>query len=250
MVMKSSTYARRVLATLVAATLLFFAGSSQALAVNPTAKSKFKKPVVKTFVWEQTPTVSLSADEVYVQWLVVLYNPNKTAYGEFPTIRITARDAEGRILASEEETLMSLPPRRSIAMSSQLSARKVPASVTAAVVDGDFKASKSKPAAYKPFPATNLGIDLLPLGGFDLSGEVTNPFSTAQDVGVTVAVKDAAGNIIGGAQAYLDGLQPKVPTPFFIEDVWTWANGAPVSAEAFVGPRGMNNAWDKVAAKK
>lgn len=217
---------------------------------TPLAKQVFKKPIVKHFAWQSYPVISLGSDEVFTRWIVVIYNPNKRAYGEYPTFRIVAKDAAGRLLASEEETLTGLIPGGKVAVSSQISTRVIPATVEAQIVDGDFVKTKAKPSSFRQFITSNIGI--IPISGdeFDLSGEVTNPYPTAQNVAITIAVKNIDGQVIGGNTTYLDKIQPNQVTPFYAESTWTWANGTPVTYEAFVAPRTFLDPWTTNALKK
>ena len=50
----------------------------------------------------------------YLYCGVVLYNPNKTIACEFPTYRITARDSDGIILGTTDQTLSILYPEQTV----------------------------------------------------------------------------------------------------------------------------------------
>ncbi len=230
-------------------------GVVPAQATTPAAKKKVKQPVIEAFGWDR---YSVSDPEPYggcTGWLAVVRNPNKKALLNVVSIRVTARDENGRILGTEEDVMtLGLPPQRSVAREDFLCTQgeKPPATMTVSVIPNersDFVATKAKPRAFKPFPTTNVGWFITP-DGVEMSGEVTNLFTRPQDVEVVVALQDTAGNIIGGGTATLKGLRRKDPTPFFIEDNWTWLDGVPVTAKAYASPNGYPNPYEKVASSK
>jgi hypothetical protein len=244
-------YSLRSLAALVA--VAFLMSAVPAHATTPTAKAKLKDPVITALGWDRYDLTDPEEFGGCTQYLFVIKNPNKKALISFPEVRVTARDANGRILGTEEVVTESLAPRRSAGWDDIICSRQAPSTVTATVIPSDrsdFVPTKAKQRAFKPFPATNVGWSAFPSGDVEISGEVTNLFATPQDVRVTVALEDAAGNVVGGGTQTLDGLRRNDPTPFFIEDNIAWLDGVPVVARAYVNPNDYPGIYEKVASKR
>lgn len=82
-------------------------------------------------VIESATNVSSSAfdGKFYVQWVAVLKNPNVGLFGTFPTVVVTARDAQGVVLGTDDQVLESIPPGATIAFASQILATAQPAKI-------------------------------------------------------------------------------------------------------------------------
>lgn len=202
-----------------------------------------KKPVVTSLAWQAQPVIG---GEVFTQYVFVMRNPNSHALAEFPTVRLVARDAAGRIIASESQTMMMLPPSHSLAFSGQLATGSVIHSLTAQFIKANWIVSKPSPSKYRPLTTVNLAFVPQGLTGLSVSGEISNPYAqTLAEASVTAVFKDAAGNVVGGGQAYVDVVAGHGLTPFIVDSNSTWSNALPASVEVYVSP--WSPSWDQWA---
>lgn len=185
--------------------------------------------------------------ESYAHWAAVLTNPNDTFYGAFPTVTVTARDAAGTVMATEQQVLAALPPATSIAWAGQLSVQGVPASIEVTYADVEWHPTQTTAADYPPFTATGVqmtGDDF----SRDVVGELTNPYAAVVDeMAVTALYRDAAGTLIGGTTGFVSGLPANGSVPFSLMEYGGAAT--PASIEIWAVPwSGGPEVWNQLAA--
>jgi len=155
---------------------------------------------------------------VYVHWVAVVKNPNPDVYGIFPVLRVTARDAAGKVLATDDQTLGELPPGMTIAFSSQLDTKEKPAKVEVAYSKIEWHDTKTKASEYKAFSAKGVTFRKNDYGGIKIAGDITNPFPAALDgMAVTALLRDATGKLIGGGTTFTEVLPASGTQPFDLD---------------------------------
>jgi hypothetical protein len=154
----------------------------------------------------------------YVEYGFVLRNPNADYGAESPVVRITALDAKGGVLGTEDQTLFQVYPGQTLAFGSQVDPNgKKPAKVTFEVIppgDNWEPADQMEPAGFKPFQITGLKANKSDFQTA-FTGMLTNPNSTAFDtVAVTVLLRDKHGKIKIGYTAFPDHVAAGGKVPF------------------------------------
>jgi hypothetical protein len=84
-------------------------------------------------------------------WTVVLKNPNVEYFARRPTVRITARDSAGQVLASKDKTFPEILPGGELAYSDDLDVTTAPSKVEFKPLDSSFEQTDSRLADYARF---------------------------------------------------------------------------------------------------
>lgn len=156
-------------------------------------------------------------DKNYLYHGIILYNPNESIAYTFPKYRVTARDAEGILLGTSEQTLSIIYPGQTCAFSFQsFQCEEEPSDVQVEVLDPKEYhirnvSTLSKPT-YQPFEIINFAIR-----DDKLVGEVSNPNDYDYDrISVTVIFRDENNNICGGNTTFVNDLNANSTVPFDI----------------------------------
>ena len=162
-----------------------------------------------------------SGNSSYLFYGFLLKNPNEDFGLSFPTIRITAKSADGTILGTDDVVLQDIYPNQTIAAGSQaFSIETAPDIVEFEVL---------APEEHNIIKADNMDIkDFVPLTvenvnakkdkyGADFLGEVVNNNQTDfESVAVTIIFRDKDGKIVGGYSTYTKSVQANGRLPFKI----------------------------------
>jgi hypothetical protein len=187
-------------------------GSTGAAAGRSNEAKQF---IIRETAYYASPS-SIQSSTVFVLWTAVIENPNTDFYGEFPTITITARDANGLVIGTEDQVLNELPPGGTVAFSSQMTATKVPATVGFSAAKTRWQRTDTKPSDYPAF--TSRGISVTPTDTpsvYTVTGEIVNPYGSEVDqLSVTALFRDASGKLLGGAGEFLNNLPARGSRPF------------------------------------
>lgn len=144
-----------------------------------------------------------------------VYNPNKDLVVEFPTIRITARDANGALLGTEDQTLSVIYPEQDFVHGFQaFEVEEIPETVEfEALKPEEYNLSKaSVKEEYKPLEAVNVAVR-----SNKIVGEVNNPNNrNFENSVVTVICKNKAGEVVGIETTFVDDVKAGGNTPFEI----------------------------------
>ena len=149
----------------------------------------------------------------YVYYGVVLHNPNEDIAIQFPSFRVTARDADGILLGTEDQTLSIIYPGETVAHGFL-----------------GFKVDE-EPATYEvqmlPFPdygvlkkgqytpTEKLEVINYAMRDSKIVGEINNPNNRSFDtVAVTVIYRDSEGNIVFGDSTFVSDVAANSTTPF------------------------------------
>lgn len=146
---------------------------------------------------------------------VKVHNPNTDLAILYPTIRITARDASGALLGTQDQTLSTIYPQQDFWYSGQLlQVDEAPSSVEFTIVQPDdysiVSASTLEHPAFTPLLVVNTAMR-----SDRLVGEVINKNDFDLDMIVVAAVfRNEDGDIIGGESTFVDKLPSSGSVPF------------------------------------
>lgn len=174
-------------------------------------ESASKEPVLPLEIKEY----GYSVHGDYLYYSVCLHNPNEKYYIEFPTFRITARDAGGVLLGTEDQVLHSIYPQEDVWYAFLgFEVEEEPASVTVeALTPEDWNVSdvsKAKHPDYIPLSVINYAKR-----GDKIVGEIQNDndYEISQVV-LSVVYRDNDGKLLGGDGTFVDDLPAKGTAPF------------------------------------
>ncbi len=170
---------------------------------------------------ENAYVVSLERSGYEIQYALSIKNPNKERGVEFPTVRITARDAEGAVLGTEDivEALI-LPDSVLNSAGSAMTVESEPATVDFEILppdDYNWIAPEKITVAGEPLIVEN------PVKREDqIVGEISNPNDfDIESVSVVVFFRDDNGKLVGGESGNVDDVKANGKTPF---EVWLYMN--------------------------
>ena len=179
------------------------------------AKSNELQPIeVKDFGW----TLSESG---YLHYGIILYNPNEKTVYDYPSFRITAKDANGVVLGTEDQTLSIIYPDETMGYAFQsFECSEMPTDVQVEVLDSeDYKirdVSTLNRPEHQPFEIVNATMR-----ENKIVGEIINhdTYDYGQ-VAVSVIFRDNAGKIVGGTTTFVDNLKANGTVPFDLDEIW------------------------------
>ena len=146
---------------------------------------------------------------------VNVHNPNTDLAILYPTVRITARDASGALLGTQDQTLSTIYPQQDFWYSGQLlQVDEAPSSVEFTIVQPDdyniVSASTLEQSTFTP-----LSVESTAMHSERLVGEVVNKNNFDLDmIVVAVVFRNEDGDIIGGESTFVDKLPSSGSVPF------------------------------------
>lgn len=165
-------------------------------------------------------SIDTSGSYVVINYAVKIKNPNKDYAVEFPSIRITARAADGTILKTDERVLSFMDADEIILYAGEtLYEGKKPNSVDISVSNPDygFRPKDEKKASQAQFSISNVSVNK---GSYDrtFTGEITNNSSEDLMSAAVIVIFKRGGKMIGGATSYVDTLKSGATIPFEVRD--------------------------------
>jgi hypothetical protein len=150
----------------------------------------------------------------YVQYGIVIRNPNTAFAGDFVSIDIQMDGKSGQILGVDNQVLGMIFPGQTLAWGGQADPNgKKPSKITFSVSVGSdnwYEAGSTAVTdkAYEPFEITRTHVGKDSIGSPVVTGLLENPNDTPFDsIAVSVILKDASGKIVGGYTDYVDNVQ-------------------------------------------
>lgn len=146
---------------------------------------------------------------------VKVHNPNTDLAILYPTVRITARDAGGALLGTQEQTLSTIYPQQDFWYSGQLlQVDEAPSSIEFTIVQpDDYNIVPASTLEQSTF--TSLSVESTAMHSERLVGEVVNKNDFDLDMIVVAAVfRNENGDIIGGESTFVDKLPSSGSVPF------------------------------------
>lgn len=152
-------------------------------------------------------------DGKWLYYYVTLHNPNEDIAIDLPSFRITARDANGVLLGTEDQTLSIIYPGQDFTHGVQaFSVDEVPEIVEFEVLEPEEYNLKKASVLdeYIPLEVVNAGAR-----SDKVMGEISNPNSYDIDSAIVVAIcKNKAGEIIDINTTFVDDVKAGTNTPF------------------------------------
>lgn len=182
-------------------------------AQNTTGKSEALPHEVKEFAY--------AMNGEYLYYAVVIHNPNMDYALDYPTFRVTARDAEGILLGTEDQTLSIIYPGQDFSYAFQaFHVDEVPSTVDIEIIPPESHNIRVpetlKRPEYTPMTVVNTAMRG---SGMEsrIVGEVRNDNDYTYDNAiVTVFFRDAEGKLIAGESTFIDNVSAHSTTPFEI----------------------------------
>ncbi|MGE5596766.1 MAG: FxLYD domain-containing protein [Hyphomicrobiales bacterium] len=178
-----------------------------------------------------------SDDTTYVWWFAEIENPNDDLLGEFASVSATARGADGKVLATSDQTFWAIAPGGTVHFATQLTVTGgQPATVEIEPLEADWRESKAGPSSFPEFTTTGVTSRADSFGYYRVTGEIVNPYAAAVDsVAVTAILRDASGKAIGGGTTYVDTLPAGGRRPFDLGTI-SKPNGTVATVDVYVTP--------------
>ena len=153
--------------------------------------------------------------ETYAYYGFQLHNPNTATGAYLPKVRITGRDAEGKVLGTDEQALMYVGPNETAAFGSVLSyGDSVPASIEFEIVSAEtVDGSQMQYASPSELDITGTS-EQKDTFSTKVVGEITNNSDTAQSMTAVTVLLRKEGKIVYGMTTYVNDLAPGTTVPF------------------------------------
>lgn len=158
-----------------------------------------------------------NGDYSHIRYAVKIENPNAGYAVEFPTITITAKDADGKILSTDERVLNSIAADDTIYYGDEISYEgEEPTTVDISVSNNDRNFEKQDDSEYvkqSDFVVSNISENV---GSYNTkyTGEVTNNSSVDFDTVAVIIIYKQSEKIVGGDIEYVDDLMAGATKPF------------------------------------
>ena len=197
---------KKLLAIALTATMLF----SFAACGGGTQESKKDEKKELELVDSGYGIVNIDSD-VYMYWGATVKNPNKDYALEYPTINITAKDSDGKVITTEEQTLFTIAPEDTVSYGFQLDCNgKKPDKVEFKTDSGDFiEFNEETMVRSSNLKVSNTDKTTGDFGEVTFTGEIENSSENDLDqVAVTVIAKKGK-KIVFGSTTFVDNLGSK-----------------------------------------
>lgn len=230
--------------------MLCMSCSANKVSQQPVARQSEPQPqqfiiAESAYILDQSP---YEPDKVYVQWVAVIRNPNAEFFGVFPAISITARDAQGNVLGTEDQVLHQLPPGKTIAFGGQITASARPEKIEISPTKVEWHRTKTTPADYPPFETQKVTLKSNGQLGFTITGEIMNPYKkNVEQLAVTALFRDETGRLTGGWQTFVESVPANGTRPFQINALTAPQNVAKVEVLASTW---LPTNWNELATAK
>lgn len=157
-----------------------------------------------------------SGDWAHVPYAVQIQNPNSDYAVEFPTITITAKDADGKILSTDEQVLNSIAADDTIIYGNDIFYEgDVPSIVDISVSNKERNFKTQDDDEYvkqSDFVVSNISEND---GMFKkYTGEISNNSEVDFDTVAVIVIYKSGDSIIGGEVTYVDDLMANSTKPF------------------------------------
>lgn len=153
----------------------------------------------------------------YLYVAVVLHNPNPNYCVEFPAFRVTARDADGLLLGSNDQVLSVIYPQQDFCYAGQMfKVDDVPATIDfEALAPNDYNIVKPQNLDHPNYDP--LSIISSVIREDRAMGELNNSNNFDIDSAIVAIVyRDESGQIVGGDSTFISNVSASNSTPFDI----------------------------------
>lgn len=160
-----------------------------------------------------------SVDESgYVHYGFGLENPNENYEAQFPVITITGRDADGKIVFSDDQTLSFLNAKGTCHFASQAGNGNVPDTVEFTVSVSSYNWVENANQYPDIYTVSNTNVVKGSYGTTSFTGEVTvnKEWSDVTMIAVSVILRNDTGEIVYGDLTFVDNPVEGQTKPFEI----------------------------------
>lgn len=152
----------------------------------------------------------------YLNYGIILHNPNQTIAYDYPVFRISAYDSDGILLGTEDITLSIIYPSQTFAYAFQsFKCEKEPTDVQVEVLDSEKRNIRNVSTLNRPNHVP-FEISYATKRDDKLVGEVVNPnkdYDYSQ-VSVSVIFRDDDNKICGGNTTFINNVKATSTVPF------------------------------------
>lgn len=111
-------------------------------------------------------------DGQYLSYGFALHNPNTRQLSEFPKVKITAKDQDGKILASQTQVLFKVFPNDTVWFGGSINCSEQPTKVEMKFKNSNLVPDKSKTTSKKLYSISNTNILTDDEGQTKVTGEI------------------------------------------------------------------------------
>ena len=158
--------------------------------------------------------VPSSSGRQKVIFAVIATNPFEDKFASNPSVRVTARAADGTIIRTEDFHSGGIRPRSIIAFCDSLIVDETPARVEIRPLNPRYEPTPFKAAQFLPFELSNVTSRAASGNNVRVTGEIKNPYSGETGAWITLLYRDDKGKLLGGHTAYESTIPAGEPTPF------------------------------------
>lgn len=154
----------------------------------------------------------------YLHCVISINNISSQYAIEYPAFRVTAYDADNKVMGTEEQVLSVIYPGQEFVCNQLLfEANGEPAKITVTLLEpedyGITAPSNLDHNVHEPMTGKNISVN-----GEKVTGEIYNPNDYRVDSAwVTVVFRNKAGEIVYGENTFVDQIPAKGTVPFEIE---------------------------------
>lgn len=145
---------------------------------------------------------------------VVAANPYEDKFASRPSVRVTARAADGAVITTREVSSAGIPPKGRIAFCETLYADEMPAKVELRPLGASYEATVYRPSEFLPFELIGVRAREDGRGRLRITGEIKNPYQGETGVWITFLYRDAGGKLLGGHSKWESTIPAGEPMPF------------------------------------
>lgn len=148
-----------------------------------------------------------------VQVTVLASNLFEDRFASHPTVRVTARAADGSVITTRDISSAGIPPKQSIAFCGDLYADELPARVDIRPLDAGYEQTVYRLVEFRPFELLNVRIRE-DAERVRFTGEIKNPYPGETGAWITLLFRDEKGKLLGGHSSYESTIPAGDPSPF------------------------------------
>lgn len=198
-----------ILGALAAAMALCLAGCGEGTdKPEPKSTEPASAPIEQSAPQDLTVIESgwSAGESGYVYYGVGIENPNTSFEARFPTIKVTGKDAEGKILFSDEQVLNFMLPGAKYYYGGQAGKGTAPTTVEITATIDDRNWVPNDKQSMEIYSISNTSELVGDFGSVSYTGEITanEEWSDVTEAMVNAILRDDAGNIVAGYFGFAD----------------------------------------------
>ena len=198
------------------------AGSTDTKQTNKVEKAE-KEPEkeAQSLVLVETGETAKDSDgDVYMTCGFVIENPNEDTAFEYPTVTVTAYDANGEVLATEEQTMMTIQPKekQAFVIWAVDCNGEIPEKVEYDLDSGNIIEPSDDAILSSEFEISGTNERKDEYGETSITGIVKNTSSNDTDDTAVIVLFRKDGRIVSGAMTYVENLSAGKDKAFEINE--------------------------------